>query len=145
MPARTKFGPDVTIGELLFLLKLGEIQHEAGLKEASAKFRDQTGQSRDTVRSTFARIQDAVGGVDITSNKGGRMGITDFGHNVGRIGWIADGLLRLAMLPSTDQSKLLDFIDALRVDMVRRFEAGEFETDAVPVTNLASPAKAESP
>jgi hypothetical protein len=125
MPAKTKFDPDVTVGELLFLLKLGEIQREGGVQGAFAKFRDQTGQSRDTVRSTFARIQDAVGGLDIASKDGGRIGISDFGHNVGRIGWIANALINIAKDPATDQTKLLQLVDGIRAEIVRRDEAGE--------------------
>ena len=125
MPARTKFDPDVTIGELLLLLKLGEIQREAGVEGAFAKFREQTGQSRDTVRSTFARIQDAAGGLDITSSESGRIRVTDFGHNVARIGWIADALINVAKDPATDQSKFLDLIDGIRAEIIRRGDSGE--------------------
>lgn len=106
MSRRPVFEPDVTLGDLLVLARLGAITAGDGHTFATAELKQQTEASSTRIRNAMIRIADALGPVEVEGKKRRTQRPSVRGRNIGGAAVLADLLIQVARDEDTDQERL---------------------------------------
>lgn len=127
MARRTEiFEPDVTIGDLLLLLRLSELFHDEHVSNPGLALQAEWGVSATRVRNALLRIDRAVGPVELKGVSRRTQQPSLRGGNVGRAGKLGKLLIDISAHPRVDQSRLRLEIESVLLTMQKRYEDGEY-------------------
>ena len=128
MARRTPFEPDVTLGELLLLAEMTQL-YKDGFGSPAAELARRTKHTPTAINRALLRIKDALGDVEFEGQTRRTLRPNPTGQNVGAAAFLANFLIRMAIDPEIDQSKLAVMIAELTVEAQRRSQAGKRAAD----------------
>ncbi len=126
MPRRPAFEPDVTLGDLLVLARLGALAHGDERVFATAELKQQTGASNTRIRNAMLRIAEALGPVEVEGKKRRTQRPNARGRNIGGAAVLANLLIEIARDDATDQDRLHHEIRQLLDHVDYQYKHGTF-------------------
>jgi hypothetical protein len=124
---RPVFEPDVTLGDLLVLAKLGSIIHEQGSASPTSDLKVELDASSTRIRNALMRIAAVLGPVEVPGKQRRTQRPSARGRNIGGAAVLADMLIKIAQDPETDQGRLMGAIEDLVEQTDRSHRHGAFK------------------
>lgn len=132
MPRRPAFEPDVTLGDLLVLARLGALVNGEEKVFATAELKQQTEASNTRIRNAMLRIAEALGPVEIEGKRRRTQRPSPRGRNIGGAAVLANLLIDAARDEETDQERLRHEIRRLVDHVDRQYKQGSYKKSSEP-------------
>ena len=132
MPRRVAFEPDVTLGDLLVLARLGALVHGDEAVFPTTALKQQTGASSTRIRNAMIRIANVLGPVEVDGNKRRTQRPSGKGRNFGGAAVLASMLIEIAQDEETDQDRLRHEITQLVDHLDHQRQQGAFKRSRTP-------------
>lgn len=132
MPRRPAFEPDVTLGELLLLAKLGALVHGEEKLFPTAELKEQTQASNTRIRNAMLHIAEVLGPVEVEGKKRRTQRPNAKGRNIGGAAVLANLLIEIARDEQTDHDRLHHEIRQLVDHVDHQHKQGAFRKSTTP-------------
>ncbi len=126
MPRRVAFEPDVTLGDLLVLARLGALVHGDEAVFPTTALKQQTGASSTRIRNAMIRIADVLGPVEVEGKQRRTQRPSAKGRNIGGAAVLANMLIEIAQEEQTDHDRLRHEITQLIDHIDHQHKQGAF-------------------
>jgi hypothetical protein len=123
---RPVFEPNITLGDLLVLAKLGSVIHEQGSASPTSDLKLELAATSTRVRNALMRIAAVLGPVEVEGKGRRTQRPSPRGRNIGGAAVLADLLIRIAQDETTDQDRLLRAIEDLVEEADTSYQSGAF-------------------
>tara|TARA_R110002124_G_scaffold250589_8_gene415717 strand:- start:5107 stop:5511 length:405 start_codon:yes stop_codon:yes gene_type:complete len=129
---RPVFKPDVTLGDLLVLAKLGSVIHEQGSASPTSDVKLELNASSTRIRNALMRVAAVLGPVEVEGKIRRTQRPSPRGRNIGGAAVLADLLIKVAQDEATDQDRLLRAIEDLVEQTDNSYQSGVFKKRVGP-------------
>ena len=124
---RKSFEPNVKLGDLLMLAKLGALHQEHGGKPPSRTLNKELNGTRSMISTALSKISETFGTVEVPGEENRTLTPSLFGRNIGGAAVVAELIIEIAMNPDTDQERVRVKIEDLIGETRKDYEAGKFK------------------